>query len=52
MTKSKQREDEKQILEKLKDTSIKIRKDASAIRNAIDLKWRSSYQQLTQAGLN
>ena len=37
MTKSKQREDEKQILEKLKDTSIRIRKDASDIRNAFDI---------------
>ena len=37
MTKSKQREDEKQRLEKLKDTSIRIRKDASDIRNAFDI---------------
>ena len=37
MSKSQQREQEKETLNKLKDKSVRLRKDASDIRNVIDL---------------
>lgn len=37
MSKSQQREQEKETLNKLKNKSVRLRKDASDIRNVIDL---------------